>query len=156
MTVLAMQAPKAPVVVQRERRCIRCSCRLSRYNSADLCSGCSREVTLAEPMTPFVPPHVWRDDDVSEALIQRDFGTLCRLIRERGELRQEDLAVLTDLSQSFLSQLEAGRRRLTNIDRIISLLDGLGAPVEVTGPMLRPHVGEAPHGCTTELSGIAV
>jgi hypothetical protein len=33
--------------------------------------------------------------------------------------------------------LESGQRRLTNIDRIIMLLDGLDAPIDITGPMLR-------------------
>lgn len=48
------------------------------------------------------------------------------------------MALLTGLSQAFLSLLESGQRRLTNIDRIIVLLDGLNAPIDVTGPMLRP------------------
>ncbi|WP_406260274.1 helix-turn-helix transcriptional regulator [Streptomyces chartreusis] len=48
------------------------------------------------------------------------------------------MAILTGLSQAFLSMLESGQRRLTNIDRIIVLLDGLNAPIDVTGPMLRP------------------
>ncbi|MEV6839975.1 transcriptional regulator [Streptomyces sp. NPDC051133] len=48
------------------------------------------------------------------------------------------MAHLTELSQPFLSMLESGQRRLTNIDRIIVLLNGLNAPMDVTGPMLRP------------------
>ncbi|MFF4802296.1 transcriptional regulator [Streptomyces sp. NPDC001351] len=47
------------------------------------------------------------------------------------------MATLTGLSQAFLSMLEAGQRRLTNIDKIIVLLAGLGAPAELTCPMLR-------------------
>jgi hypothetical protein len=45
--------------------------------------------------------------------------------------------VLTGLGQPFLSMLESGVRRLTNIDKIITLLDGLDVPIELTGPMLR-------------------
>ncbi len=45
--------------------------------------------------------------------------------------------MLTGLSQPFLSMLESGVRRLTNIDKIITLLDGLEVPIELTGPMLR-------------------
>ncbi|RSN18880.1 transcriptional regulator [Streptomyces sp. WAC 01325] len=63
---------------------------------------------------------------------------MCQLVREYGQLRQEDIALLTGLSQAFLSMLESGQRRLTNIDRIIVLLDGLNAPLDMTGPMLRP------------------
>ncbi|GGU68204.1 hypothetical protein GCM10010211_36850 [Streptomyces albospinus] len=40
----------------------------------------------------------------------------------------EDMALLTRLSQPFLWMLDSGQRRLTNIDRVIVLLDGLGAP----------------------------
>ncbi|WP_241833042.1 helix-turn-helix domain-containing protein [Streptomyces caatingaensis] len=47
------------------------------------------------------------------------------------------MARLTGLSQPFLSMLEAGVRKLTNIDKIVRLLDGLEAPMELTGPMLR-------------------
>ncbi|MFI1163294.1 helix-turn-helix domain-containing protein [Streptomyces sp. NPDC020801] len=71
-------------------------------------------------------------------MLHRDFGRLCQLVREYGRLRQEDMALLTGLSQAFLSMLESGQRRLTNVDRIIVLLDGLNAPVDITGPMLRP------------------
>ncbi|WP_019062481.1 helix-turn-helix domain-containing protein [Streptomyces prunicolor] len=59
-------------------------------------------------------------------------------MREYGHLRQEDIALITGLSQAFLSMLESGQRRLTNIDRIVVLLEGLNAPVDITGPMLRP------------------
>lgn len=45
--------------------------------------------------------------------------------------------MLTGLGQPFLSMLESGVRRLTNIDKIITLLDGLDVPIELTGPMLR-------------------
>ncbi|WP_043267221.1 helix-turn-helix transcriptional regulator [Streptomyces sp. CT34] len=65
---------------------------------------------------------------------------MCRLIRRFGGLRQEDVAMATGLSQAFLSYLESDTRRLTNIDRIIQLLDGLQAPPELTGPMLRPSI----------------
>ncbi|WP_309248831.1 hypothetical protein [Streptomyces sp. MNP-20] len=50
------------------------------------------------------------------------------------------------MSQAFLSMLESGARRLTNIDKIIQLLDGLQAPPELTGPMLRPSIHYQPRG----------
>ncbi|WP_078953760.1 helix-turn-helix domain-containing protein [Streptomyces globisporus] len=104
----------------------------------DLCGSCGRDVSRAQPAFPSVPPLVWDRQDVRQALAQRDFGRLCRLVREYGGLRQEDMATLTGLSQSFLSLLESGRRRLTHIERIIVLLDGLDTPADMTGPMLRP------------------
>ncbi|MFE9407314.1 helix-turn-helix domain-containing protein [Streptomyces sp. NPDC006704] len=138
MTVLVMQAAEEPVVTQGARHCTNCFGRLSRYNREDMCGSCSRGANLTQAAFPPVPSHVWARQDVRQALEQRDFGRFCRLVRQYGELRQEDMANLTELSQSFLSLLEAGRRRLTNIDRIIALLDGLGVPVDMTGPMLRP------------------
>jgi hypothetical protein len=49
------------------------------------------------------------------------------------------MVTLTGLSQSFLSMLETGARRLTNVDRIVQLLAGLKVPLELTGPILRPQ-----------------
>ncbi|MFJ9216596.1 helix-turn-helix domain-containing protein [Streptomyces sp. NPDC102383] len=119
-------------------RCRRCQCRLSRYNGETVCAGCSRSSTSAQPEQLVVPSQVWEHEEVKAALLERDFGRLCRLVRDRGDLRQEDMARMTRLSQPFLSMLESGRRRLTNIDRIIVLLDGLGTPLDLRGPMLQP------------------
>ncbi|WP_234439715.1 helix-turn-helix domain-containing protein [Streptomyces bicolor] len=88
--------------------------------------------------------HVWSDAEIQQALALRDFGTFCVLVRRLGGLRQEDLAALTGLGQPFLSMLESGVRRLTNIDKIIMLLDGLDVPIELTGPMLRTSAHPAP------------
>ncbi|MEU1477211.1 helix-turn-helix transcriptional regulator [Streptomyces sp. NPDC005760] len=84
-----------------------------------------------------MPTEVWARTDIQEALLARDFGRLCQLVRVASNLRQSDMTVLTGLSQAFLSMLESGARRLTNIDKIVELLAGLGAPAELTGPMLR-------------------
>ncbi|WAX77938.1 helix-turn-helix domain-containing protein [Streptomyces sp. KMM 9044] len=130
-------ARSAPTPTSRTRLCSLCRCHLSRYNSEDLCSGCARSGIAVQPAL-CVPPRVWARQDVRDALLHKDFGRLCQLVREYGHLRQEDMAVLTGLSQAFLSMLESGQRRLTNIDRITVLLDGLDAPVDITGPMLRP------------------
>ncbi|MGW1006466.1 helix-turn-helix domain-containing protein [Streptomyces sp. NPDC002520] len=127
-----------PAPTNRTRLCSLCRCRLSQYNREDVCSGCARSGIAVPPVRPFVPPHVWARPDVRDALLERDFGKLCHLVRKHGHLRQEDMALLTGLSQAFLSMLESGQRRLTNIDRIIVLLGGLNAPVDITGPMLRP------------------
>ncbi|WLW55219.1 helix-turn-helix domain-containing protein [Streptomyces sp. YU58] len=88
--------------------------------------------------------HVWSNAEVQQALAARDFGTFCVLVRRLGGLRQEDLAALTGLGQPFLSMLESGVRRLTNIDKIIMMLDGLDVPIELTGPMLRTSAHPAP------------
>lgn len=62
-------------------------------------------------------------------------------MRTVSGLRQCDMAKLSGLSQAFLSMLESGARRLTNIDKIVELLTGLNTPAEFTGPMLRTPNG---------------
>ncbi|MDN0193879.1 helix-turn-helix domain-containing protein [Streptomyces sp. S.PNR 29] len=128
---------------QHARRCRRCQCVLSRYNEEEYCSGCSRRTRHQPEPVPSVPSDVWARPDVQEALFARDFGRLCQLVRVAGDLRQSDMAALTGLSQAFLSMLESGARRLTNIDKIVELLAGLKTPKELTGPMLRPHAPNA-------------
>lgn len=115
---------------QAQRRCDRCGCSLSQYNTDTLCAACARSRTW-ESDTPAVPEHVWSDPDVRSALAAWDFGRASSLIRRRGALRQEDTAQLTGLSQAFLSMLESGRRRLTNIDKIVEFLSGLGVPADL-------------------------
>ncbi|MDF2269307.1 helix-turn-helix transcriptional regulator [Streptomyces coacervatus] len=84
---------------------------------------------------PSLPEHVWQNPAVTAALADWDFGTAFRLIRQAASLRQEDMSVITGLSQSFLSTLESGTRRLLNIDKIIPVLERLGVP---------PHVAPIP------------
>lgn len=122
------------------RRCHLCTTPLSRYNPDPYCAGCARLGPPRNVPTPQVADHVWGQADVQEALAARDFGRLCHLVRARSSLRQDDMAELTGLSQAFLSMLESGVRRLTNIDRIVTLIEGLGVPIELTGPMLRGSV----------------
>ncbi|WP_435211976.1 helix-turn-helix domain-containing protein [Streptomyces sp. bgisy034] len=122
---------------QAQRRCDRCGCSLSQYNTDTLCAACARSRTW-ENNTPIVPEHVWFDPDVRSALVVWDFGQVSRLIRLRGALRQEDMAQLTGLSQAFLSMLESGGRRLTNIDKIVEFLTGLGVPAALA-PLSLPH-----------------
>lgn len=123
------------------RRCRRCLCVLSRYNEEPYCSSCSRRARHQPAPVPYVPTDVWASAEVQEALLARDFGRLCQLVRVASGLRQSDMAELTGLSQAFLSMLESGARRLTNIDKIVELLVGLNTPAELTGPMLRTSNG---------------
>lgn len=128
------------------RLCSLCRCRLSRYNGEDLCAGCSRDTRHQAGTARTVPMDIWQLPDVRQALVNREFGRMCQLIRQYGGIRQDDIAAITGLSQAFLSMLESGARKLTNIDKIIQLLDGLQAPPELTGPMLRPSINHLPRG----------
>ncbi|MEU3876628.1 MULTISPECIES: helix-turn-helix transcriptional regulator [Streptomyces] len=77
-------------------------------------------------MTP--SPAVWQQPDVQQALANLEFGTLCRLIREHMGWRQSDLAALLGINQGFLSQLERGMRRVTDVEKMRTLLRDLGVP----------------------------
>lgn len=118
------------------RRCTGCGCRLNRYNDGRRCFACSRNAAMPEASPPAIPQDVWDDPEVQQALVSRDFGSLCLRIREMTSMRQDDLALITGLSQPYLSMLESGQRKLTNIDKIVTLLDGMNVPTELTGPML--------------------
>lgn len=131
---------------QSQRSCGRCGNQLSNYNTGPLCFTCTRSRPV-EPHLPTVPEHVWFDPDVRSALVAWDFGRVSNLIRLRGSLRQDDLAQLTGLSQAFLSMLEAGSRRLTNIDRIVQFLSGLSVPAELVPlPLPRSTLTSSVHG----------
>ncbi|MEU8926220.1 helix-turn-helix domain-containing protein [Kitasatospora sp. NPDC048545] len=82
-----------------------------------------------------------------------DFGGLSKRLREIIPLRQEELAGITGLTQGYLSRLEAGRVRLTHIERIVEFLDAVGAPADLvklplrsaaTSPVPREHVSSPP------------
>ncbi|MPY38567.1 helix-turn-helix transcriptional regulator [Streptomyces phyllanthi] len=100
-----------------------------------------------------MPEHVWSDPDVRDALATWDFGQASRLIRLRGSLRQGDMAQLTGLSQAFLSMLEAGSRRLTNIDKIVEFLTGLDVPAELAPLPLPRSTVDAPEPPRDQFAG---
>jgi transcriptional regulator with XRE-family HTH domain/tetratricopeptide (TPR) repeat protein len=138
------------------RRCGRCGCLLSAYNTDELCAACTRAALPPAAETPRVPARVWADPEIREALAAWNFGQVSRLVRQRGSIRQEDVAQLTGLSQGFLSMLESGARRLTSIDRIVDFLDGLSVPADlVRVPRRRPVPRTAPAPRTAAVSATA-
>ncbi|MFD5629977.1 helix-turn-helix domain-containing protein [Streptomyces sp. NPDC127072] len=121
------------------RVCADCECRLSQYNDEDRCAACARDRRLDTRLQPRVPDTVWHDPEVQAALAAWDFGRSSRLIRERAMLRQDDMAHMTGLSQGFLSMLEAGTRRLTNLDKVARFLNGIETPDALLPPPFREH-----------------
>ncbi|WP_019062475.1 helix-turn-helix domain-containing protein [Streptomyces prunicolor] len=121
------------------RTCADCGCRLSQYNLEDRCAACSRDRRLDADLSPSIPAEVWIGLDIQNAIAHWDFGLASRLIRERAGLRQDDMAFMTGLSQSFLSMLEAGNRRLTNLDKAARFLQGIGTPDALLAPPFREH-----------------
>ncbi|MGW6454339.1 helix-turn-helix domain-containing protein [Streptomyces sp. NPDC055078] len=115
------------------RQCLNChcncNCRISRYNEDDRCAPCLRASPATAP--PVVPDTVWKVPQIRAAAAALDFGELSRLIRSRTGLAQTDLATLTGISQNYLSQLESGKKRLSDIHKAIGFLEGLGVPPEL-------------------------
>ncbi len=139
------------------RTCADCGCRLSQYNLEDRCAACSRDRRLDADLCPSIPAEVWIGPDIQNAIAHWDFGLASRLIRERAGLRQDDMAFMTGLSQSFLSMLEAGNRRLTNLDKAARFLQGIGTPDALLAPPFREHPdssmpGQIPHSGTDRVS----
>lgn len=143
-----LRTAEGPGTTTRTRRCNECGCQLSRYNQEPCCSACLRGRPATAPATLCVPEQVWDVPEVRLALTERDFGKLCILVRTLGHLRQDDMVTLTGLSQSFLSMLERGARRLTSIDKIVCMLNGLQVPLELAGLVMQPQ-GNATPACGT-------
>ncbi|MEU6229775.1 helix-turn-helix transcriptional regulator [Streptomyces sp. NPDC047042] len=112
---------------------------MSQYNAEDWCAACTRDRRLDIHLQRRVPDQVWRDVEVQTAIATWDFGHASRLIRERANLRQGDMAYMTGLSQGFLSMLEAGTRRLTNLDKVAKFLRGIETPDMLLPPPFREH-----------------
>ncbi|MGW0651773.1 helix-turn-helix domain-containing protein [Streptomyces umbrinus] len=93
----------------------------------------------------WLPSCVWKRPDVQQAIASYDFGSAIKLVREIVGLSQQDISSRTGLTQSEVSKLEAGGA-LTQIDKIISVLEGLGVPAELSPVRLSgaPLLVEAP------------
>ncbi|MFK0181685.1 helix-turn-helix domain-containing protein [Streptomyces xanthochromogenes] len=74
---------------------------------------------------------------MQHALDAHDFGTLLRLVMAETGLPQYELAAVVGISTATFSRLLAGTHRLTNIDRIVDLAQGLGVPDHLW-PVRRP------------------
>ncbi|MGW1006455.1 helix-turn-helix domain-containing protein [Streptomyces sp. NPDC002520] len=121
------------------RACADCGCRLSQYNLDERCAACARGRRLEVLPGPSIPASALADVQVQAAIADRDFGRASRLIRAKAGIRQDDMASMTGLSQSFLSMLEAGRRRLTNLDKAARFLKGIGVSDAPLTPSLHEH-----------------
>ncbi|MEE4543950.1 helix-turn-helix transcriptional regulator [Streptomyces sp. V4-01] len=117
----AAKAPSEPGHSHRSHHsCVGCGAYLSRYSDDARCSACARSGPI--------PDAVWADPAVAATLARWDFGVVFRLLRSATGMSQNDLSALTGLSQGAISQIEAGTRRLLNIDRIQAAIHALGVP----------------------------
>lgn len=119
------------------RTCGKCGNPLSQYNPDPVCGPCSRASSA-----PRVPDRAWRDEQVQRALAIWDFGELLRLLRRRSGLSQMSMRALTGFTQSYISDLEKGRKQLGGREAIIDLLNGLGLPPDLRHLLLTPFTGQ--------------
>ncbi|MDQ1293961.1 MAG: hypothetical protein QG608_1844, partial [Actinomycetota bacterium] len=99
---------------------------------------CLSSLTIGKP----IPDGFYEDGDLRTALARYDFGAVFAAVRQHTGLSQLQLAGLLDLSQSRVSAVERGERRLTHVKlaaRLATLLRIpprlLGFPAEVTGSL---------------------
>ncbi|MEE1798103.1 helix-turn-helix transcriptional regulator [Streptomyces sp. JV176] len=118
------------------QRCRNCGTALNQYNTDPLCAPCSRT-----DAAPEILDTAWRNDRVYRALTDWEFGELLRVLRRRAGLSQMDVRSLTGLSQSYISDLENGRKQLGGRDAIVDFLNGLGLPPDLRPLLLTPFGG---------------
>lgn len=78
---------------------------------------------------PCVPDGVWVDNEVVDALRQRDIAALLMLIRRHTGHSQNDIACLTGIAQGRISEYMRGVRQPT-LDTIERIATGVGMPPE--------------------------
>ena len=117
------------------QRCRFCGTALATVTDP-MCGSCARAAGFRKP----IPDGFYDDADLRAALARYDFGAVFTAVRAHTGLSQVQLADLLDLSQSRISAVERGERRLTHVKlaaRLASLLRIpprlLGFPVETGG-----------------------
>ena len=111
------------------RLCRSCGARLRSGNAGIYCSSCTRAGRVV------VPEGFYDSPELRAAVASYDFGTVFRAVRARTGLSQLHLAAVIGLSQSRISSVERGERRL----RDVSLIARIAAALQVPGPLLGFH-----------------
>lgn len=78
------------------------------------------------PPSSGIPPELWSNPDMREALAAREISTIYRLLRLEG-ISQRQIAALTGQSQSEVSEILKGRQ-VKAYDLLARIADGLGVP----------------------------
>ncbi|MFC0533026.1 helix-turn-helix domain-containing protein [Phytohabitans kaempferiae] len=95
-----------------------------------------------------IPAGFWGRDDVGQALRQRDFGALLRLVAKYAGASQTQIAIAVGATQGQVSTIMSGSRQITALDVTERILDGLGAPDDA-----RMTFGLAPRVLPGDLDG---
>ncbi len=86
----------------------------------------------AEKPVPAIDPALYQRDDVRRILAALDIGALYRILQDAG-VSQRQIAALTGQSQSEVSDIVAGRRKVENHQLLKRIATGLGIPPELMG-----------------------
>ncbi|GGM61249.1 XRE family transcriptional regulator [Longimycelium tulufanense] len=85
----------------------------------------------------------WERPDIRDALAARDVGTVFRALAAAG-LPQRDIATLTGVAQSSVSEIVTGTRKVQAYDLLDRIATGLGIPRAYMGLAYSPGCGPCP------------
>ncbi len=112
-----------------DRGCRLCTAPLRAEQTDPVCAPCARAVGFQRP----IPQGFYDGADLRRALAGYDFGPVFRAVRQQTGLSQLQLAGLLDLSQSRVSAVERGERRLAHVTVVARLATALGIPARLLG-----------------------
>jgi transcriptional regulator with XRE-family HTH domain len=90
-------------------------------------------MTSRHGQAPTPPPDLWKRPDMAQALADRDVGTALRIFRRWTGASQTDVGMMIGIPQSHVSDIERGARRVTTIELMERIADGLGLPRTMLG-----------------------
>ncbi|WP_248811960.1 helix-turn-helix domain-containing protein [Frankia sp. AgPm24] len=124
---------RRPMAGPERQRCQFCNTTPSA--TTPMCSACTRAAGFRKP----IPEDFYEDAELRAALARYDFGPVFTAVRHHTGLSQLQLADLLELSQSRVSAVERGERRLTHVRLAARLANRLGI-----APRLLGFPGETP------------
>jgi transcriptional regulator with XRE-family HTH domain len=90
-------------------------------------------MTSRHKEAPTPPPGLWDRPDMAHALTNRDIGEVIRIYRRWTGASQTDVGMAIGIPQPHVSEIERGTRRVTTIELIERVADGLGVPRKMLG-----------------------
>lgn len=111
------------------RICRACSAALPVVDTGSICASCAR----AAGFKKLLPADFFDVPAIRKALADHDFGVVFAAVREQTGLSQLQLGALLDLTQSRVSAVERGERRLISAKLVARISDALGIPASLLG-----------------------
>ncbi|WP_433679953.1 helix-turn-helix domain-containing protein [Nocardia sp. CA-119907] len=111
------------------RFCRACRAAIPGNEAGGLCVSCAH----AAGFKRLLPADFFDNPAIRKPLADHDFGVVFAMIREQTGLSQLQLGALIDLSQSRVSAVERGDRRLTSAKLIARISETLGIPGSLLG-----------------------